>query len=109
LLTLMQNMDPAAIDTFRCRLMRRAVYQGHYKMITVGDEPDELFNVVEDPGETRNLLNTHRDEAARLEKILTTFVEQAQERRPGNWEASRELSLDDEVLADRLRALGYIE
>jgi arylsulfatase A-like enzyme len=109
LLTLMQNLDPAAIDTFRCRSMRRAVYRGQYKLITVGDEPDELFDVVEDPGETRNLLDSQRGEVAQLGSILTTFVEQAQERRPSHWEASRQLSLDDEALADRLRALGYIE
>jgi hypothetical protein len=109
LLALMENMDPAAIDTFRCRLMRRAVYRGRYKLITVGDEPDELFDVVDDPGETRNLLDTYPDEATQLESILTTFVEQARERRPGNWEASRQLSLDDEALVDRLRALGYLE
>lgn len=109
LLVLMENMDPAAIDTFRCRLMRRAVYRGRHKLITVGDEPDELFDLVEDPGETRNLLHNHLDEVAQLGGMLTTFVEQAQERRPGNWEASRQLSLDDEALTDRLRALGYIE
>jgi hypothetical protein len=109
LLALMENMDPAAIDTFRCRAMRRAVYRGRYKLIVVDDKPDELFDVVDDPGEAHNLLDTHHGEAAQLENILTTFVEQAQERRPGNWEASRQLSLDDEALVDRLRSLGYME
>ncbi len=109
LLALMENMDPAAIDTFRCRAMRRAVYRGRYKLISVADEPDELFDVVDDPGETRNLLESNRGEAAQLESILSNFVEQAQQRRPGNWEASRQVSLDDEALVDRLRALGYLE
>ncbi len=109
LLALMENMDPAAIDTFRCRLMRRAVYQGRYKLITVGDRPDELFNVIDDPGETRNLLDQRHRKASELEHILHIFVEQAEKRRPGNWEASRQLALDDEALVDRLRSLGYIE
>ena len=39
LIALMENEDPAAIDRFRCRSMRRAVYQGDYKLITVGDKP----------------------------------------------------------------------
>jgi arylsulfatase A-like enzyme len=109
LVALMESQDPAAIDTFRCRSMRRAVYQGRYKLIMVGDEPDELFDMVDDPNETRNLLAEQPDEAAQLHNILTTFVEQAQERRPANWEASRQLSLDDQALTDRLRALGYLE
>ncbi len=109
LLALMENMDPAAIDTFRCRSMRRAVFRERYKLITVDDKPDELFDVVDDPGETRNLLESHLDEAAQLESILTNFVEQAQARRPSNWEASRQFSLDNEAVVDRLRALGYLE
>jgi arylsulfatase A-like enzyme len=109
LLALMENMDPAAIDTFRCRFMRRAVYRDRYKLITVGDKPDELFDVLDDPNETRNLLDNHHGEATQLESILNIFLEQAQERRPSNWEASHRLELDDQAVADRLRALGYIE
>jgi uncharacterized sulfatase len=109
LLSLMESMNPDAIDTFRCRLMRRAVYRGHRKLITVGEKPDELFDVVDDPGEIHNLLGEHPDEVSQLKSVLTTLVQQSEERRPGNWEASRQLSLDDEALADRLRALGYIE
>jgi len=110
LLALMESQDPSAIETFRCRSMRRAVYRGRYKLITVADEPDELFDVVDDPGETRNLLDQQPNEAAQLQNILANFVGQAQERRPANWKASRQLNLDDdEALTDRLRALGYIE
>jgi len=109
LLALMESLNPAAINTFRCRLMRRAVYRGRRKLITVGDRPDELFDVVDDPGETQNLLADHVDEAVQLENVLTEFVQHAHERRPDNWEASRRLSLDNEAVADRLRALGYLE
>jgi uncharacterized sulfatase len=109
LLALMESMNRDAIDTFRCRQMRRAVYLGRRKLIMVGNKPDELFDVVDDPGETRNLLDGHLDEAAQLERLLSAFVKQAEERRPANWEATHRLSLDDEAVADRLRALGYIE
>jgi uncharacterized sulfatase len=109
LLILMENMNRTAIDTFRCRSMRRAVYRERYKLITVDDEPDELFDVVDDPGETQNLLDSYPGEAGQLRTMLNTFVQQAQERRPKNWEVSRQLRLDDEALTDRLRALGYIE
>ena len=109
LLVLMENMNRAAIDTFRCRSMRRAVYRERYKLITVDDEPDELFDVVDDPGETRNVLDSYPGEAGQLRSMLNTFVQQAEERRPKNWEVSRQLRLDDEALTDRLRALGYME
>jgi uncharacterized sulfatase len=109
LLSLMENLDPAAIDAFRCRSMRRAVYQGRCKLITVGDSPDELFDVVDDPGETRNLRSDHPDKVNHLQDILTTFVGRAQERRLDEGETSGQVSLDDELVAERLRALGYIE
>lgn len=109
LLTLMENQNPAMIDAFRCRLMRRAAYQGRHKLITVGNEPDELFDLVNDPEETCNLLARHPDEAARLDDALSSFVKDAEARRPANWQSARRLSLDDEEISERLRALGYIE
>jgi arylsulfatase A-like enzyme len=109
LVALMENMNPTAIDLFRCRSMRRAGYQGRYKLITVDDQPDELFDVVDDPKEIRNLRDDHPDEVASLQNMLNDFVEHSQERRPGNWEASRKLSIDDATVADRLRSLGYLE
>ena len=109
LLTLMENENPAAIDTFRCRSMRRAAYGGRHKLITVGEEPDELFDVIDDPGETRNLLSEYPDKATWLEESLNSFIKDAEARRPANWESARRVSLDDEEISERLRALGYIE
>jgi uncharacterized sulfatase len=109
LLALMENENPAAIDTFRCRLMRRAVYDDRHKLITVGDEPDELFDVIDDPKERQNLLAEYPDKVADLRSALTALAEVATARRPANWEAARKVSLDDKAISDRLRALGYIE
>jgi uncharacterized sulfatase len=109
LLALMENETPQAIERFRCRSMRRAAYRGHHKLITVDDQPDELFNVIDDPQETRNLITEHPNKAAQLQAALSSFVEEAKTRRPANWEEARKLSLDDEEIAKRLRALGYIE
>ncbi len=109
LMDLMKNRDDDAIEVFRCRFMRRAAYRGRYKLITVGDEPDELFDVLADPGETKNLIDEHPDQVADLANALTHFAQRAEERRPANWEAARQLSLEDDALADRLRALGYLE
>ena len=109
LLALMENETPSAIETFRCRSMRRAAYAGRHKLITVGDEPDELFDVIADPGETDNLLSAHPDKVEELDQALTHFIADAENRRPANWESARKVSLDDEEISERLRALGYIE
>jgi hypothetical protein len=108
LLTLIKNEDPERVAAFRCNLMRRAAYQGNYKLITVGDKPDELFDVVHDPDEMDNLIGDEPVVTAELEKLLTAFVEEAEKRRPANQEATR-VGLDDELVAERLRGLGYIE
>ncbi len=109
LLALMENESPAAIDVFRCRSMRRAACEGRHKLITVGDEPDELFDVIDDPGETNNLLAEHPGRVSQLHSALNSFVRDAEARRPANWESARQVSLDDEEVSERLRALGYIE
>jgi len=108
LITLMQNEDPDAIDVFRCRSMRRAVYRGSHKLITVGDEPDELFDVVRDPGEVDNLIGEEASLAAELHGLLQDSVSGAQARAPEAWRAARLQLEDDKELAERLRGLGYL-
>ena len=109
LLALMENENPSAIETFRCRSMRRAAYNGRHKLITVGGEPDELFDVVADPGETENLLDQLPGRAGELHQALVSFVKEAESGRPDDWESARKVDLDDEEISERLRALGYIE
>jgi arylsulfatase A-like enzyme len=108
LLALIKNEDPQRVATFRCDLMRRAAYRENYKLITVGDQPDELFDVIGDPDEVDNLIGEEPTVTAELDELLTTFVAEAEKRRPANLEAAR-LELDDEQVAERLRGLGYIE
>ena len=109
LIALMENDDPQAIETFRCRLMRRAVYRDNYKLITVGDEPDELFDVIADPGELSNLSGKEPGLVMELNQLLTGFRAEAEARRPTQWADARLRLEDDEVLLDRLRRLGYID
>ena len=109
LIALMENDDPAAIEAFRCRSMRRAVYRGNYKLITVDDEPDELFDVVADPGELDNLIGQEPDLAMELNQLLTGFRTESEARRPTQWKESQLCLEEDEMLLERLRGLGYIE
>jgi uncharacterized sulfatase len=109
LLQLMQAQDPEAIDIYRCHQMRRAVYQENHKLITVGDEPDELFDVIRDPGERENLLAQEPQIAQELDELLETFLIGAESRRPGDG-GTNQLDLEEDTeLAARLRGLGYIE
>jgi arylsulfatase A-like enzyme len=108
LIALMENDDREAIDIFRCRSMRRAAYQQEYKLITVGDQPDELFDVVHDPDELHNVIGGNPDRAAELQKLLDDFLVECESRRPANWEAERLRLEEDKELADRLRGLGYL-
>jgi arylsulfatase A-like enzyme len=108
LIALMKNQDPAAIETYRCRSMRRAVYRDDYKLITVGDKPDELFHVIRDPGELNNLIEKEPMLAAELNGILEEFIVQAEARSPENWEGAHLRLEEDRALADRLRGLGYL-
>ena len=105
----MENDDPEAIKTFRCRQMRRAAYRGNYKLITVGDEPDELFDVTADPGELDNLIREKPGVTTELDQLLTEFQKDAHTRRPTHWEDSRLRLEGDEALMERLRGLGYID
>jgi arylsulfatase A-like enzyme len=109
LIALMENEDRGAIDTFRCRSMRRAVYRGDYKLITVDQAPDELFDVVRDPGEVENLLQDQPAVAAELDSLLASFVTEVQMRHPDSWEEAHLRLEEDKALADRLRGLGYLQ
>ncbi len=108
LIALMENDDPDAIETFRCRAMRRAVYRGSHKLITVGDEPDELFDVVADPGELDNLINQEPEVATEMKHLLTEFEREAEARRPTQWKESQ-ARIENEAVRERLRKLGYYE
>jgi arylsulfatase A-like enzyme len=101
LIALMENQDSTAIETFRCREMRRAVYQDGHKLIDVGGKPDELFDVIADPDELENLIADQPQVTSGLQELLVQFQEQAH--------AARLRLEEDKEIARRLRGLGYIE
>ena len=108
LLTMIKGESKEVIEAFRCNQMRRAAYQGDYKLITVGGKPDELFDVMNDPDELVNLIDDEPTLTSELNDLLTDFVLAADMRRPDNIEMAR-VELDEETIAERLRGLGYIE
>jgi uncharacterized sulfatase len=108
LVDLMEDDDPESVKIHRWRSMRRAVCRKNHKLIAVGDEPDELFDVIHDPGELDNLMGKEPAVAAELEELLLDFRLEAEVRRPDRWEAARLYLEEDEELVKHLRGLGYL-
>lgn len=108
LIQLMESQDPANIERFRCRAMRRAIYKGPHKLITVDEQADELFNITKDPAELHNLIAQHPEISAELHTELQACVREAKARRVENQTAAQ-LDLEDDAVVERLRKLGYME
>jgi uncharacterized sulfatase len=108
-LTIVQAHRPDLIEAVGCRATRWAVYEDQYKLIRIENACDELFSLDTDPLELRG----RRDGAdmGRIEQMeaqLQVFLEKARSRRPENWKR-RKANLDNEMVRQRLRDLGYIE
>ena len=111
-LNVMEVNHPAAVERFRVREIRRAIYSEKGKMITVGDQPDEFFDVHGDPFEKTNLLERpygYENEVLRLERELEEFITIQEARRDGTASAGRLDYSNNPELLERLRGLGYIE
>ncbi len=89
----------------------------HKRIVYSNDQPEELFNLVTDPGESRNLLS--ESELAPQDREAAETLAAAIERRRERWsKASRAVNdrlfggdgveLEPEI-EERLRALGYLD
>lgn len=87
----------------------RAACQGQQKLISLDGEPDELFDITADPGETSNLLDSEPERTAALQGLLETMVAEVELRRPETWAREQLRIRADQALQERLRGLGYIE
>ena len=111
-INVMEMTNPEAIEQFRLRKLRRAVYDDGRKLMTVGGQPDEFFDVRTDPGETRNLLDQplgYENDILRLQHTLDDWAILAGAQRDGVAPAGVVDYSDDPELLERLRGLGYIE
>ena len=108
-LKIMDTRAPHLINTFQARAVRRAAYKGRYKLIHVEGAPPALYDLDADPREQHDLGDeTEAQRVQRLAGALQARVKEATARRPENW-ARRQAAMDDELLLERLRGLGYIE
>lgn len=84
---------------------RRGVYQGNYKLATVGGKTEGLFDLSSDPTEGHDLSSQQSSVVTELGRQLNRFTVEAESQRA---EKAAFAPMDEAVL-DQLRALGYIE
>lgn len=89
----------------RFRRVRRAVFTGSHKWIASSDGADELYDLSEDPAESRNLAQERRAVAARARRALHSLLSSAGESSPRPDGTPPAL---DEATRRELEALGYV-
>jgi arylsulfatase A-like enzyme len=106
LLTVLQQREPQLAQEHRCDQMRRAVWEGEYKLIQVGDDHWELYNVFEDPNENNNLYEVLPEQARAMQHHLQTFVSHV-----GVAVSTTDYTIEyeDPAVLSHLRNLGYLE
>lgn len=80
----------------------RGVIQGSFKLLDHQDQPDQLFDLRSDAGETRSVAAEHPDVVTRLSADLNEAVESAPRFEPG----IARIPLDRKKV-EKLKALGY--
>jgi uncharacterized sulfatase len=122
-LTATKNHKPGLIEALSCDKTRWSILEQDYKLIRIEDVRDELYHWAQDPFEEQALkLNgskptehgaadpstDHDAYAQRLRQHLGAFIEIARQHRPGDG-AAQKADLENELVRERLRGLGYIE
>lgn len=104
-----EHRQPELIDSFGCLELRRAIIKDHLKLITLDDEPNELFNLHQDKLELQNIINQRPADKAMLSQQVNQLVSTVEAQRDSLLSGTP-LSLEyDEELLKRLRGLGYID
>ena len=102
---IMHKNTPELLERHHADRTRRAVYQGKEKMIQVEGISKLLYDLAGDPGEGHPYQDASRIDA--LSKALDTYLELGISRQSNS--TKRKILLDDEIVQQRLRDLGYLE
>lgn len=114
-----ERRQPELLEEFRCLDLRRAAVcqrgrgNGNYspamKLIQIEGISDELFDLIEDPLESENILSQLPDLTLALDRALDRMVSRATRERDA-LPSGTAVDIDgDELLQQRLRGLGYME
>jgi arylsulfatase A-like enzyme len=106
LLYVLQRREPQLVQKHRCDQMRRAAWKGEYKLIQVGDDDWELYNVFKDPAEKKNVYEALPEQARAMQEHIQTFGSHAGLGIPAT---DYTLEYEDPVVLAHLRTLGYLE
>ena len=90
------------------------MYRDTYKLIHIPGTRDELYNLADDPMERHALqVNGGNHHTRELKSHLRAFLEQASARRVNGHSPdgshAPQVDLEDKLVQERLRGLGYIE
>jgi uncharacterized sulfatase len=118
-LTAMRNHRPDLIEAFACDKTRWSILEDTYKLVHIQGVRDELYHWADDPQEehalklngskpSTHMVAEHDARAQRLRQQLGAFIEIAHQHRPGDGETQK-ADLENELVRERLRGLGYIE
>lgn len=82
----------------------RAVVKNGWKMVVDDLGNRELYNLNEDPAESKNLINSNESISKTLSKLLDNYLA----RTTNQYKATRKITLDKKTESN-LRALGYVQ
>ncbi|GIK58071.1 MAG: sulfatase [Chloroflexi bacterium] len=109
-----EKRQPELLLPYRCLSTRRAVVRqagveaaSTYKLIHVDDQPDELFDLAVDGGEVENVMAARPSTTCTLNDDIRRIAANVTCQRD-HLGTAVEVEIDDN-LAQRLRALGYID
>ncbi len=107
---LIERRHPDAIARHRCLAVRRAIYDGTQKLLTVDGDAAELYDVQADPAEAHNRIDAEPETAERLDRQLKQLLAEAGTGSAFDSSIPGQFSLDhSRRVRQRLRRLGYIE
>ncbi|MEZ4622644.1 MAG: hypothetical protein R2867_45090 [Caldilineaceae bacterium] len=105
-LNLMLKFKPDLVANYKVDQHRKAIWHEGYKLIRTGQDQVELFDYINDPKETINLVAEQPTRVRRMLELLRDFELDAAE---AALTAGRITEQDDPQLRRHLRALGYLE
>jgi hypothetical protein len=106
-LRVVERTEPSLIDRFRLRETRRGILEQSLKLIQIGSESEELYDIESDSHEMSNLILEREPDTMRLSNKLDTYLSNG--RQSSKLQRPASLEFDDESVLTRLRALGYVD
>lgn len=106
---IMQKHKPGLIAEHHVDQRRRAVFRTPYKLILTGDVQRELYDFVDDPGETQDMSLVLPDEVQAMTALLSDYELAAEAQAVPLGGKVDPVDPNDKQLNQRLRALGYLE